>query len=99
MKTEDRLAVAKEKLVVDLIEASMLTSESVPTLRRRIKRGILEAIQKQPEKEIILELNKIVNAGIGPEAFARTIQPQPAFKWQGFPNPVFVLKSVFENEK
>ena len=45
---ESKMAVAKEKLVVDLIEASSLLSESVPTLRRRIATGILNAFQSQP---------------------------------------------------
>jgi hypothetical protein len=45
---ENKISVAKEKLVIDLIEASMLTSESVPTLRRRIATGILNAFQSQP---------------------------------------------------
>ena len=46
---ESKMAVAKEKLVVDLIEASSLLSESVPTLRRRIATGILNAFQSQPK--------------------------------------------------
>ena len=68
MTIEDRMAVAKEKLVVDLIEASMLTSESVPTLRRRIKKGILEAIQKQPNGKILISmesLHRYIGRGLG----------------------------------
>jgi len=59
MTIEDKMAIAKEKLVVDLIEASILTSESIPTLRRRIKKGILEAIQKQPNGKILISMESL----------------------------------------
>lgn len=42
---KSRINKAKERLMLDLNEASMLTNESVPTLRRRIASGMLVARQ------------------------------------------------------
>jgi hypothetical protein len=63
------------------------------------KHGTPGSIKKNPEQEILLEISKVRNTKISPEEFAKIIQPKQAFKWHGFPNPKFILESIFEHEK
>jgi len=59
MTIESKMAVTKEKLVVDLIEASSLLSVSVPTLRRWIKKGLLRAFQTHPNGKWLMNREDI----------------------------------------
>jgi len=63
------------------------------------KHGLPNEIQKDPAKEMTSEISKILESKIDPLEFAKTIKPEPAFNWQGFPNPIFLLKSIFDNEQ
>jgi len=47
------------------------------------------------KKRMLFFLDKIINLGISAEDFASTLSPTQVFKWHGFPNPSFILKTGF----
>lgn len=97
LKTEEALFILNAFQAVK--DSNLKNLEFLCQTFLKHKHGTPGAIKKEPEKEILLEINKIANTKISPENFAKTIRHEQAFKWHGFPNPKFILQSVFQNEE
>jgi hypothetical protein len=61
------------------------------------KHGAPQSPTKDPKKEILALVDSILDIELTPEAFSKTLAPQPVFQWQGFPNPHFILKSRLDD--
>ena len=63
----NKLDLIRDKGIVDLTEAALLTSQSVQTLRRRIKEGRIKAVQYTQRGKWYIkvdDLNQFMGMGI-----------------------------------
>jgi len=59
MINANHISAVKEKLAVDLVEASIITNYSISTLRRLVKSGRLKSTQACPNGKIAILMDDL----------------------------------------